>query len=679
MGLLGAAAIGKGAQLLSHLGPVIGAGYNRMGLIAGHFGKSGSAFADKMEEGANSGRFKYLNIYEGKKGKVLSKLGGEAISSGNIPATDAALSADGKALQTTGMKQVGLLEEIATNTRVSDAEGSGGGARFGGKGGAEEAAANDYKYTEGTTMPPLGPRAGGPLGPLSEATPQDYVIGSGKWAGPRSAVESNGSMYFNPKTGRMHDSATNKMLSGDEIEARSVYPAGNPIPVGAAAAEAESSAPIALEAAAPTLLDAAAPAAEGGLLSTIGEGLGGLAGGPVGMMGMMMAPMLIAGLSPLIGKLGGLFGDWFGGGSSKPFHAHIKGAAVDTVQASAKLAKDLKDLHQYDTEIKNKSGKEEWVRSQSAYLADPIGYYKALRKYQLASHTYTGSIRNANAISSQAIDALYGPDHSIIAREQREAKGLYGHMESIGVGKGMIERMVGAGTAAQMRALAMHLPTDVRNSVLGMMTKNGANWQDFSKILSKDKSLAHGVFADTEGSSLQTLKKHDPLAYALTQGGYFQAGSALSLNTKEMNRALSEKGATAAKAAQFLPAYANQYHRQVLADIKALKTPLPPEAKTYFENQKKSAQDSLDKTDKLIEAMRKVADDTKLDGESVSKLAKENAQAIAASGLTADQIGAAVAAAIKSQLKTSRAPVGTGGPVTGSKPPSILSPIGVPS
>ncbi len=666
-GLLALAGGAKLMQLGSHLAPLIGAGYNRLASGDG-------AFSTAVKDSANSGRFKFLNIYDAKKGKILSKLGGESIISNGLPAdkdlasgsTVEGLSKGDNALLSAQARSNGFLEEIATNTRVSDAEGGGaGGARFGGRGGTEGVVEREAS--------------------MATSTPRDAMyIGSGQ-----SAISSDlagveeGSIFYSASSGRWMKrlaGGRQKFASADEVRAaggsgQTAIGAGdgsaNYITQRGESGVADT---IALPEESmlggvdqglgqygPELLPAAgAGVAEGGIM----EGLGGLMGGPVGMMGMMMAPMLMGLATPLIGKLGSLLGDWFGGGSSKPFVAHIKGAAIDSTQASAKLQKDIKVLRQYQTEIKNKSGKEEWVRNQAAYLADPLGYYKALKKYQLASHTYTGSMRNSNAISSQAIDALYGSEGHLLSRDERLAK------EFSPSGDKYWEFRAG-GAAAQMRALTMQLPgtntKGVRGAVMKMIAKNGINWQDFSKILSKDQSLARGILADTEGSSAQTNAVHNKLYSALSQGGYFQTGSRLSLNTSEMNRAMNERGATAAKAAQFLPAYAHQYHAQVLADSKALKTS-PPDAKAYFEDQKKSAQESLDKTDQLIREMREAAKDTKIDGESVSKLAKENAQAIAASGLTADQIGAAVAIAIKSQLKTSRVVVGTGGTVSRTGP-----------
>jgi hypothetical protein len=231
------------------------------------------------------------------------------------------------------------------------------------------------------------------------------------------------------------------------------------------------------------------------------------------MMGMMMAPMLISALMPAFGKVGSWLSGLFGGASSKPFVANIKGAAIDSTQAAAKLSKDLKVLRQYQTEVK-RGGKEEWVRDNAAYLADPLGYYKALKKYQIASGTYTGSVKNANQISSGAIADLYGSTGHLLSGDARISKSLYGHLEEIATGRGFVPEMVGTGTYAQMRALARNLPrakgNDVRRAVLNMMKEDGANWQGFSKLIAKDKSLARGIFTDTEGSPLQWLQKHEP-------------------------------------------------------------------------------------------------------------------------------------------------------------------------
>jgi hypothetical protein len=99
----------------------------------------------------------------------------------------------------------------------------------------------------------------------------------------------------------------------------------------------------------------------------------------------------------------------------------------------------------------------------------------------------------------------------------------------------------------------------------------------------------------------------------------------------------------------------------MIADQKALATKgLDSDAKTYYENQEKSAQKQERDTERLIREMHKLATDPKLDGESISKLAKENASAIVASGLTAAQIGAAVGSAIHQHIKTPK----HGGPGT---------------
>ena len=205
----------------------------------------------------------------------------------------------------------------------------------------------------------------------------------------------------------------------------------------------------------------------------------------------------------------------------------------------------------------------------------------------------------------------------------------------------------------------------LRRAVLKMMTKNGANWQDFTKIINKDKSLARGVFADIVGSSKQTQDKHYGLTAALISGGYFDPKLNLATTRSGMHKLLNDKKATVAEVAQDLPRYAHNFHLKYMEDSKALLTKLSPDARKYFQDQKAQADEGRKKVDALIGELRKAAKDTHLSGASVSKLAKENAAALAAIGLTPTMIGAALAAALSPYLKTSGV-VATGGTVTRS-------------
>ena len=124
--LLAAVGIGKIAELGTHLATVVGAGYSRLGIMAGEDSK----FTQAMNTKANGGRFPFLNIYKTHRGKLLSKLGGDSI---NGLQGDSSLSPDGTALNTTLTESRGLLQQIVTNTGITaraveegDVTGGGG-------------------------------------------------------------------------------------------------------------------------------------------------------------------------------------------------------------------------------------------------------------------------------------------------------------------------------------------------------------------------------------------------------------------------------------------------------------------------------------------------------------------------------------------------------------------------
>lgn len=669
--LLAFAGAAKVATIGSHLSPFIGAGYNRLGRMAGE----NSAFTKAMNNKANGGAFKFLNIYGSKQHGILSKLGGEAINAGANPILATEDIAGGKSLQglsqgenalnTTMARGVTYEEQTAANTRVIAEEmakgGLGGGGIGSGRGRGTSRYAPQFKdpitgrFLSAAESTPLAARMAQEKNAAKNAAMFYGATGKGRgvksfktkmFGGSGTALENVESTY-----------ATRGTMSMDSM-GRS---ASNIASRGAAATE--SLAANGFSDVAKGLTSVAATGAAdvgGGLMS----GLGGLAGGPIGMIGMMAAPMIIAGLTPAFSKLGSLLGGWLGGGKQPVFHANIN-HALDSTQAAAQIAKDAKVLHQYQTQVKNKAGKKVWVENMAAYRADPMGYNKALKNYQLANHTYTGSIRNSNSISSQAISALYGRERKLLAHDAKLAKELSGHTISR-YGESIT---MGSGTKAQMRALAMQLPGTAKNpglkqAVLKMMSKNGANWQDFSKLIGQEKSIARGTLVDAAGSSAQWLAKHDPVYSAMSQGGYFQTGHNLSLNTTEMRRALSGKNVTAADAAKFLPQYATQFNAQFNRDKKALlDTHLKGDARANFQKQENSAKASRDAAEALIREFRKDSKNTHLAGESVGQLAKESANQIRATGLTADAIGQAVAKAISQYIKTPR-PGGTSTPVT---------------
>jgi hypothetical protein len=605
----------------------------------------GSAFGNAMEEKANNGRFKYLNIYEGKKGKVLGKLGGEAISSGNIPATDAALSADGKALQTTGMKQVDLLEEIATNTRVSDAEGGTGGARFGGGGGAGAV------ERESTYAPQLKDPVTGKF--LSYS---DSAALSTRMSEEENASQMGAYYYGSMGKGRSHLGYLGKTTEGGATDA----------------AEAASGASDAVEdIAAPALLDTG-EAVGGGMLSGIGEMAGGIMGGPVGMMGMMMAPMLIGALTPALGKLGSLLGDWFGGGKTPVYNPHIKNP-LDVTSASARLATATKNLRAYQHLVKNKAGKKEWENDANSILANGPGYWAAHEAYIKAGGERSVALRDANKVDMTAESYLYGNRKDLWSRlvniDKTRANaaalgGVNGPREQDAALKRYIAALPGGPQGS--------LQTGIWNQIKAHGTTFASDYKDIiAPTLRNEHKYYEKVFSDASQQSIQSLKKdHVGVLASMLSGGLFNNNSTLQENHKEISDILNNKHIGPKAAVALLPLHASEYHKIYMADQRELQAKtasgayeLTGDARKAFEEQKSDAKAQLEKTDHLIQEMRHAADDTKLNDGSIQKLAKDNAAALVASGLPL-AIANALATALSPYMKRPTV-VGTGGTVSG--------------
>jgi len=138
VGLLGLAAVSKGAELFKSISPYIGAGMNRMSLIAG----KDSAFSRGLLARQNSSKnpFHFLNIYKSRAHVIASKIGGEAISAGMLPGEVGpieGLSAGENVLNSTLNKDVAYNQQTARNTQImADAMGNGG---LGGGGGLRAA------------------------------------------------------------------------------------------------------------------------------------------------------------------------------------------------------------------------------------------------------------------------------------------------------------------------------------------------------------------------------------------------------------------------------------------------------------------------------------------------------------------------------------------------------------
>ena len=689
-GLLAAAGVSKVAQLGEHLSPVIGAAYTRLGHMAG----VDSKFTTAMNAKANGGGFKFLDIYGTHKSKILSKLGGDSI---NAMKTDAEIAAGGtvaglskgeSAIATAQSRGNVTLEKIAINTQVT-ADSLAGTGLAGGSGGLKSVEKKLGSIESKGGMLAIGPGTLAPGTRLS-ASHGGGVIPLTSSANPLSV----GSIFMDTKSGRWTKRLSNGRTSfiskaeamaaqerqasfGSYVPRDATYfknpnlggvdmglgqygpklPAAGPTPFVTDAVMRDAG-----NIAGPLDKSAGLLSGIAGKLGGLAGGLGSLAGGPVGMMAMMAAPMILGLATPLLGKLGSLLGGWLGGGGQPAFHANIKNP-LSVVAASAKVSKALSALRQFQT--KTKSGK--WVNNTAAILADQRGHDVALRNYQLASHTYTGSVAHAGTNTATALSDLYGPRGSVLSRELEAAKRLSGHSLTARGFNGV----QGAGSEEQMRQLASRLPPGhLRDAILnkktGLIAKHGANWQDFSKLIQAQKTSDKGYMTDTLGSSAQWLDKHSPLAAALVAGRYFTTGDNLSRNTSQMNSFLRNKHVTVAEAARDLPLRAHQYSLQVATDNRAiLANKNFPDARKYFQDQKAQAEAALHKTDAIIRELRTAAKDTHLAGESAAKIGAETANRISANGLTADKIGAAVAKAMSPYMKTS--PVGTGGGTTGRK------------
>ena len=143
----------------------------------------------------------------------------------------------------------------------------------------------------------------------------------------------------------------------------------------------------------------------------------------------------------------------------------------------------------------------------------------------------------------------------------------------------------------------------------------------------------------------------------------------MALNTSEMKHFLDNKHNTVAEAARWLPAYAHKYAVEALADNKALATKnLPADARKFYQEQRAQAEEGLRKTDAMIREIRAAAKDTHLSGESVDKLARQNAAALVSSGLSQD-IANDIAKALSPYIK-GVVVQGTSGGTTRTVPPT---------
>jgi hypothetical protein len=681
-GLLAAAGYGKLAELGTHLSPLIGAGYNRLGVMAG----KDSAFTKSMLGRANSGGAHFLNIYDTHKSKILSKLGGDAINAGFMPSGGvgaAALSADGAAVETSVNRGNLLLAEIATNTRMTagaaEAGSLGGGGGMSGVGGGKGALFKDsrtgrwtQRLSSGRTTFISNAEAMGkgrylryPQGDIKDITNLERN-GRVPWTSGMNGpmfYDGNGRLRAPSSTGVTADNA---WISANKRAAESPLMLNAGSPIGTAASDARL---------APTIVSDVAKT--GGMLAGAGEMLGGLAGGPMGMMAMMAAPVIVSALTPVFGKLGSLLGGWLSGGSQSTFHPNLHNP-LDTQQASAKVSKKLAALRQFQT--KNAKGK--WVRNNDAFLANPVGYRDALKKYQLATHTYQGSVKNSKTTIPLAISDLYGSASHLFAQDLGISKRISSsHIGSDAYIRGLIT------DEPRMTQLASQLPPLMRASVMNMMygrhrnsqgrwvghgPAHYADWSDFSKIIKGQKTWAHGVFGDFSGSSAQSQGKLSGMGAALIAGGYFNTKDYLSKNTSDMNRFLNNKHNTVAEVAQTLPGYAHKMHIAVMKDNTALlQKNLPADARKYYQDQKNISDEQLKKTDALIREMRAAAKDTHLAGESVSKLSEQISAHIKKSGLSKD-IADAISAALSPYIKNPTV-LGTSGPVGRTKPNPTLT------
>jgi len=691
--LLALAGAAKAAEIGSHLAPVVGAAYNRLGIMAG----TDSAFTQAMYGRANGGGSKFLNIYKAKSHGILAKAGGESIAANGISAEAVAagapvegLSTGENVLNSTMARGATYQEQTAANTRIIADEmakggfGGGGGAgggfagAGGGGGAAESAAQKDSAVTSAARRDAAA---------MATTTPRDAMYFGGGRSGARMA---EGTIFKDPKSGRYTKVLANgRRTFVSNAEAYASGAMNGPLALGAGSGErltaAGSADAIALgerslmggvdtgmmygpalegglaNAAAPALMDTAGT----GILSNVGSSLGSFMGGPFGMIAMMAAPALIGALTPSLMKLGSFIGNWLDGGKAKAFHAHIAGQS-DTTKAAAKIKADAAILHKYEKQVKDKAGKMVWVKNMDAIRADHPGYDKALKDYQKANHTYSADFKHANVVSAKAINAVYGPESKAIAYDARMAK-----IASKQATNGLSGYQVPGTQDKYMQSLINRIPkgTPLRAALDEMMKHHGANWQDFSQIITKQQQDSQGIVSDTFGSSMQWQKQHTPLAAALNQGNFFKIAGELAANSAGMKNLLGDKHVTVAQAAKDLPTYAHEYHVQALADAKALANKnLTPDQRAYFVQQKKSAHESMTQTESLINELKKsMAKDTHISGESVDRLAKQNAAALAANGVTANALASAIAKALSPYIKQPKV-VGSGGPVTRTSP-----------
>jgi hypothetical protein len=311
-----------------------------------------------------------------------------------------------------------------------------------------------------------------------------------------------------------------------------------------------------------------------------------------------------------------------------------------------------------------------------------LGYRDALKKYQLATHTYQGSVKNSKTTIPLAISDLYGSASHLFAQDLGISKRISSsHIGSDAYIRGLIT------DEPRMTQLASQLPPLMRASVMNMMygrhrnsqgrwvghgPAHYADWSDFSKIIKGQKTWAHGVFGDFSGSSAQSQGKLSGMGAALIAGGYFNTKDYLSKNTSDMNRFLNNKHNTVAEVAQTLPGYAHKMHIAVMKDNTALlQKNLPADARKYYQDQKNISDEQLKKTDALIREMRAAAKDTHLAGESVSKLSEQISAHIKKSGLSKD-IADAISAALSPYIKNPTV-LGTSGPVGRTKPNPTLT------
>jgi hypothetical protein len=682
--LLLGAGITKGAELMHGISPYIGAGYNRLGNM---FGKN-SSFTTKMESKANSGAFKFLNIYDTKKHGILSKIGGESISAGYLPGSKEAVAAQeqqdaakaaalsdkaspGENLINNSLnKGVTFQEQTAANTRMI-AEAMGNGGIGGGAGGGLRAA----EKGGGTVYAPQfkDPVTGRFLS-AAESAPL-----AARMSEEENAAQTAAMYYGATGKGRGIKSFKTKMMGGAGTAAENIASTEEArMAAGGVTDVAETGLADVAESTVPAIVDTAGS----GMLAGLGEMAGGLMGGPVGMMAMMAAPMLMGPLMQLGGKLGSLLGSWLGAGSSKPYNPNVKNP-LSVTTAAAKLAKATKTLRQFQTEHKNKAGKEIWSTNVAALLADPDAFNKAVTSYTKAGGNYHNSIKNANVTDQLALSQLFGPGKKHLSNILKE---IHGDESSFSQQNSKAEAIGGrfapipAGELRRLRMIGLQLPTGLngkggaRQAFTDLLKKNGlglgtlnADFAGAATIVGKQKKWAQQTFNDASSESMTALKKHDPTLAAMITGGYFGTRDALNLNSSQEKHFLNDKNTTTAIAEKYLPQFAHKYHLQAVADANALKTKnLPTDARIALKAQEAQANNDAKKTDELIRTMRDAAKNTHLSGESVSKLAKEIATQTASSALPAN-IANKLGPLLNQYMKTSSV-TGTGSGSTKTKP-----------